>query len=35
MCLLYLYVKELNVIDIDKILKEEFEQFKFRNICYK
>lgn len=32
MCLLYLYVKELNVIDIDKILKEEFEQFKFRNI---
>lgn len=32
MCLLYLYIKETNVADIDKILKEEFEQFKFRGI---
>lgn len=32
MCLLYLYIKEIKIIDIDKILKEEFEQFNFRNI---
>ncbi len=32
MCLLYLYIKEIKIVDIDKILKDEFQQFNFRNI---
>ena len=32
MCILYLYIKEINTIDIDKILKTEFNQFIFRGI---
>ena len=32
MCLLYLYIKEIKIIDIDKILKDEFQQFNFRSI---
>lgn len=32
MCVLYLYFKEVNMIDIDKNLEIEFKQFVFRNV---